>query len=519
MRKTLNWALTAALTVAVVSGCSNQTGGAVTPSKDVAAPAEKTTTAPLKENTFTFLDYSNASWPYNKDWPVWKYIKEKTGVTLNVSFPPDALLDNALNLTVASGNMPDLLYTQSKKTADKFGQQGALVNILDHINEMPNLKKWMVQFPADTQNAISADGKMYVFPNHGIGETNRMNWMYREDVFKKNGLKTPANWDELYTVLKTLKQAYPDSYPMAWRQGLLYLRNFAPAFSTGSDDSANDVYFDSDKKEWRYGPIEDNFKKMITYLNKFYKEGLIPPDFLTIDTKQWQDLMSTDRSFVTADYISRVDFYNLPMRKQNPSYNLLFMPTPAGWPGGPQKNAYTQFLENGLMVTSTSKNIKDIMHFMDFFYTKEGLDLVSWGKQGETYSEENGKKKFIGNYADVSDMRKKTGLSTDGTYTWFDYDAHLSLSSPELQDAYKQAVNYDSQQQPRPALTQQELEVISTTGQTLLKTRDQALAKFITGQRDLNEWNSYVDELKKIGVDKVVNVYKAAYDRSQVAKK
>jgi putative aldouronate transport system substrate-binding protein len=520
MKKKAVWPLTMVIATTALAGCSSSTGSntaQTSPAGSANPPAQAASTAP-KEQTFTFLDYSNASWPYSADWSVWKYLKEKTGVTLNIQVPPGntpAQLDNTLNLTVASGNMPDMMYTQNKKTADKFGQQGALVNILDYLNEMPNLKKWMAQFPIDTQNAKSADGKMYVFPNSGIGETNRMNWMYREDVFKKNGLTVPATWDELYMDLKKLKQAYPDSYPFAWRNGLQYLRNFAPAFGTGSDDTANDVYYDLDKKEWRYGPIEDNYKTMISYLNKFYKEGLIPPDFLTIDTKQWQDLMSTNRAFVTNDYISRVDFYNLPMRKQTPEYNLLFMPTPAGAAGGPQRNAYTQFLENGIMVTSTSKKIKDIMHFMDFYYSEEGKTMVSWGKLGETYKDNNGKKQFSGGYADVSDMRKKTGLSTDGTYTWFDYDSHLSLSSPELQDAYKQAPKYDSQQQPRPAMTQQELEIISTTGQTLQKSRDQNLAKFITGQRNLGEWSSYVDELKKIGVDKIVNAYKTAYDRSQ----
>lgn len=518
MKKMKMWVLAASLT-AMLAGCANQSGSNEPSSGNAAAPGNDNAAAAPKEQTFTFLDYSNASWPYNKDWPVWKYIKEHTGVTLDVQVPPDAQLDNALNLTVASGDMPDMLYTQNKQTADKFGQQGALVNILDYLDEMPNLKNWMEQFPIDSQNAMSADGKMYIFPNNGIGETNRMNWMYRADIFEANGLTAPANWDELHAALKKLKEAYPDSFPMAWRQGLQYLRNFAPAFGTNSNDGTNDVYFDFDKKEWRYGPIEDNFKTMITYLNTFYKEGLIPPDFLTIDTKQWQDLMSTDRAFVTADYISRVDFFNLPMRKQNPQYNLLFMPTPAGWPDGPQKNAYTQFLENGIMVTTTSKKIKEIMHYMDFFYSEEGKTLVSWGKAGETYKDDNGKKQFTGGYMDVSDMRKKTGLSTDGTYTWFDYDAHLSLSSPELQDAYEQAPKYDSEQQPRPAMTQEELEMISTVGQTLQKTRDQNLAKFITGQRNLSEWDSYVEELKEIGVDKVVSVYQTAYDRSLSAQK
>ncbi|MBW7461014.1 ABC transporter substrate-binding protein, partial [Paenibacillus sepulcri] len=67
--------------------------------------------------------------------------------------------------------------------------------------------------------------------------------------------------------------------------------------------------------------------------------------------------------------------------------------------------------------------------------------------------------------------------------------------------------------------TQEELETISTVGQTLQKTRDQNLAKFITGQRNLSEWDSYVEELKEIGVDKIVSVYQTAYDRSLSAQK
>jgi putative aldouronate transport system substrate-binding protein len=519
MKKTIPWLLSGTLVLTALAGCTAQNSSPAGTSTTASPTGQAGAPKPL---TFTFLDYSHPSWPMNKEWPVWKYIKEKTGVTLDIQVPPGSAedqLDNTLNLTVASGNMPNMMYTHNKKTADKFGQQGALVNVLDYVNEMPNFKKWMEKYPTETQNALASDGKMYMLPNQGIGETNRMNWMYREDIFKKNEIASPSTWDELYSALKKLKQVYPDSYPMSFRNGLSYLRNLAPGFGTSGDNSADNVYYDFDKKEWRYGPTEDSFKTMIAFLNKFYKEGLIPPDFLTVDTKQWQDLMSTNRSFVTVDYISRVDFFNLPMRKQEPGFNLLYMPAPAGWAGGPQKNAYTQFVEAGFMVTSTSKQIKDIMHYLDFFYSEVGKDFASWGIEGVTYKNDNGKKQLIGGYADVSDFRKKTGFSTDGTYIWLDYDVHLSLSSPELQDAYKIAPKYDSLQQPRPAFTQQELEVISTTGQTLQKTRDQNLAKFITGERDLAEWSKYVDEMKKIGVDKIVGIYKAGYDRTLQTKK
>ncbi|MCC3376758.1 extracellular solute-binding protein [Cohnella sp. REN36] len=507
---------------AILAGCSSSKDNGNSPQNSAGASGNSATSSsgaspaqnqPLK--TLTFLDYNNPSWPYSADWPIWKYLQEKTGVKLDIQVPPGTLED-ATSLAVASGSMPDMIWTQEKARADKYGQQGALANILDYVDEMPNFKKWMAQFPEAVQAALAADGKMYVFPNEGMGETNRMLWMYRQDIFEKNGLKQPETWDELYATLKKLKELYPKSYPLTFRSGLRYLQNFGASFNTvGSVSSTQvSVYFDQDKKEFVYGATEDNFKKMVTYLNKFYKEGLIPPDFLTVDTKIWQDIMSTDRAFVTLDYIGRIDFYNSALRKNNPNFTLSFMKPPAGWEGGPQKNAYTQITEEGVMVSSQSKNIHDIMKYMDFFYTDEGKSLTSWGKEGETFKVEDGKNKFIGDFTDVSDLRKKTGISTDGVFVWFDYDSHISLASPELKVAYEEAAKYDSQPQPKPAFNQQEQEIISTKGDALIKNRDENISKFILGSRSLGEWDKYVQEQKKLGVDELLDVYKKAYERT-----
>ncbi|MFC5448547.1 extracellular solute-binding protein [Paenibacillus aestuarii] len=514
MKKTMTVLSVGIMSLALIVGCTKAPDNASGSKDDSAAGNSAATSdqaaAPMKEKTFKFLNNSHPSWPYNKDWLVWKLLKEKTGVNLDVEVPSGELSD-AFNLAIASGNPPELLTSPDKQTADKYGQEGALVNYLDYVKkDMPNYDKWMKEHPTETQNVMSADGKMYIVPNSGIGETNRMHWMFRKDIFKKNNLQEPKNWDELYDVLKKLKAQYPDSYPFAFRDGLLYLRNLAPAFGTQYD-----FYYDFDKKDWHYGPIEDNYKTMIAYMAKFLKEGLIPPDFLSIDTKQWQDLMSTNKTFMTVDYIGRIDFYNKPLRKDNPDFDLEFMPPPAGGPNGKQLNEFTQYEEMNFVVSSKSKQIDDIMKFIDFFFSEEGKTLVSWGKEGVTYKVENGKKSFIENYTDVSDMRKKTGLSTDGAYIWFDYDAHISLASPEAKYAYHEAPKYDDKEQPRPAFTEDEMEVIKTTGQEIAKYRDENIAKFILGNRSLDEWNQYVDGLKKLGLDKVLAIYKAAYERMQ----
>jgi len=419
-----------------------------------------------------------------------------------------------LNLAVASKAMPDLMYMPNREESNKFGQQGALIDILEYIGDMPNLKSWIEKYPDEARPALSADGKMYMFPNQGFGETNRVIWMYRKDVFDKEGLKIPSTFDELYETLKTLKAKYPDSYPLTIRYG--ENQDEVLADMTANFETGDNGYYDFDKKEWRFGPTEDNYKAMVGAWKKFYDDGLIPPDFLSLQTKQWQDMLSTGKSFITIDYISRIDFFNNAMQKENPEFNVQFMAPPAGIPGGKQQNPYLHYLQSGLTVASTSKHIKDIMKYMDFFYSEEGRTLVSWGKEGETYEKDGDTLEFKPNYTDIIELRKATGLKTSGTYTWIDFDSDLSLSSDNLKYAFKEATKYDpSSMQPQPALTEEETELVALSGQAIIKHRDENFAKFVTGSRSLNEWDQYVNEANKLGVDKLLATYRDAYERAQ----
>ncbi|WP_409344461.1 extracellular solute-binding protein [Paenibacillus sp. MBLB4367] len=493
----------AALLMGLIAGCG---GGKQNEGEQASPNPDKGGTVTKK--TFTMLTDSHPSYPYSKDWPVWKLLEDKTGATFNVQ-TPSGKLEDTINLTIASGEMPDLMFMYGKTQANKFGQQGALVNILDYKEDMPNFKKWMEKYPDITKAQIAADGKMYMFPNEGFGEANRMIWMYREDVFKKHDLKAPTTFDELYTVLKKLKELYPKSYPFSFRIGnnLLLLKALSAQFQTneGFYQVGGDV---------KYGPTEPNYKTMLEYLNKFYKEGLIPPDWLTVDAKKWQDMMSAEQSFVTIDYIGRIDFFNNALRKDRPDFNLAFMVPPVGKQGGKPQNAYMHVVDSGLTVSSKSKKIKDIMRTVDFMYSEEGRTISSWGKEGDTYIVENGSKKIKPDFKDATDFRKQTGLATNGTYTWIDYDAYLSMASKELQNAYVEARKFDAPYRSLPDFNQKDLETVSTTGAAVDKYRDENVIKFIIGEQSLDNWSNYVSGLSNLGLPKLSELYKAAYDRT-----
>ncbi len=465
-----------------------------------------------EKKTLTMLVGAQANWSYAKDKPIWKAISENTNYIIDGQVPPGDNYKEAVNLTIASGNMPDMLYMSDFPTANKYGQQGALVNILDHLDIMPNFKKWLAAYPELKERYLADGGKMFMFPNQGFGETNRITWLYRDDVFKKHNLKAPTNYDELYEVLKALKQQYPDSYPLVTRFAFGTLTRMAPNFETG-----NGPYYDFDKKEWRYGPTEDNFKKMVVYMNKFYKEGLIPPDWLSVNTKKFEDFISNNKTFVLLDYMV-MDTYNTPLRKENPQFDLQFMAPPSGFAGAKKQNPNENVVDSGMTVASTSKNVKDVMKYMDFFYTEAGREMSSWGIEGVTYKVKDGKKKFLDQFKTVSELREKPGLLNLGTYTWIDYNAMLSISSQATRDAYKEATKYDPKLQPKPPFTDKEQDILNTIGQSITKHREETITKFILGDKNMNEWDAYVSEVKKLGVDQLLEAHKSAYDRVLKAK-
>ena len=58
---------------------------------------------------------------------------------------------------------------------------------------------------------------------------------------------------------------------------------------------------------------------------------------------------------------------------------------------------------------------------------------------------------------------------------------------------------------------QKELQVMLTDINTYV---DQMEAKFISGQTSLDKWDEYINELKIMNVDRMIEIYQGAYDRN-----
>lgn len=293
----------------------------------------------------------------------------------------------------------------------------------------------------------------------------------------------------------------------------------APSWGTDYIDESENRYFRLDEKtnEWVFGPTEDSFKELLQFYNKLYTEKLLIPNFLTIDTKGWQDVMSNNDSFVTVDYLSRIDFFNVPMRAVNPEFTLAFMPPPAFGTNGINKFSYSAKGILGFAVSSQSKQLDKVLKYIDWMYRDDSVQLLSWGREGDTYKVENGEKKWI-DYTVAADMKKGTGFETYGFYQRYDFSGEMSTFSNEVKEAVTEARKYDLPQPPVLAFTDEENSVKQSVGSTISTYVAEQTSKFILGERSFDTWEDYVKEVQNLGLDQLKQIQEQSYARVEELK-
>ncbi len=466
---------------------------------------------------------SHASWPYDENWKVWEYIKEAVGGTVNVNAVPASDFGTKFAVVMATPeSLPDVFAFMGRPgTFSDYCEQGAFLAFDDYEEFLPDYNKFWNSVPESEQwmkNMNKAvDGKIYFTPVYGMERSKNVRaWLYRKDIFDKHGLKTPETIDELYEVCKKLKELYPESYPFCMRSGII---NLTVIGSTWKPNFSYSVYYDYDNEKWCYGTAEsDIMLDLVTFFKKMYDEKLIPQDYFTIDTSTWQELVTTDRGFIMPEYQIRMDFFNNLARPHNPEFNLTAMKPPHADNGiGVPMFNKQNWDPTGMAVANTgdAASIANAWRYINWFYSDEGSEIASWGKEGETYEVRDGKKKFIFPEGE-NNAQVLYGFQTIGSYLRIDPAAADACMSEEqaattdfvLEYTYPKLdpqvfINFSSAEKA-------ELADYSTTLETMVTENIQ---KFIIGQRPMSEWDEFQKELSELPIEEILAIYDNAYNK------
>lgn len=361
---------------------------------------------------------------------------------------------------------------------------------------------------------------------------------YRYDVFEANNIKIPETLDEFYGAAKKLKELYPDKYPVATKWNSL-----RSLFS--ANHIRDEIFWDGEK--YVYGVLDEGYKDALQFANKLYAEKLLDPEY-TIDTDDTlkrkalngDNLMWLTQWFTTpAEYTRTADdgkIFAVSLYPDNPKYGKAWQEV---------VNGNTPDLGWGVYgVSSKVKNPEELIKFIDYQYSDEMIQLITWGIEGTTYTiGEDGVPTFVDSLKTakdpwlegdkygmrasrnhnpglqmVSDARAFVDFAaTDYTVFNGKYEevpiekAEFLTSLPMPENDY--VPSWLSE--PSIQLTGSESQRVSEIMNPIKTFVTEEQAKFVAGKNSFDNWQAFIDKVKKMGnIDEALKIYNDAAQRA-----
>lgn len=487
-------------------------------------------TTPL---SFTTLLNDNPAYPEKSSWLFWTELAKRTNVTLKPTVVPLSDYENKRSVIIGAGHAPFLLPKTYTGQEVPFVASGAILAVSDYVDLLPNYKdkiaKWNLQGDVDT--LVQDDGKYYVLP--GLHQEVWVDYSFaiRTDILDQLGLQIPKTLDDLHNVLKAMKAAHPDSYPMSdrWSQptpGGALLQTIGQAYGAGYGGGwgYQNATFDASAGKFVLTGAMDQYKAMIEYVHTLVQEKLLDPESFTQTDDQAEAKFTSGKSFVISTNAQElVNTYRPGLAKSVPDAKIVKIPVPIG-PAGEVKVGLR--LENGLMISSKARDSEHfvaLMQFVDWlFYSDEGQVFAKWGVEGVTYTRD-----AAGNFKLTKDVNY-VGLNPSGTKKLnvdfgfsngnFAYGGSTQLLESTFSEEEKQfqAVMNARKSLPVPPphpLNADEQEQFALWEAPLKDYVTQQTLKFILGERPLSQWEQFKSELKGKNGDQYLNLVNSAYDR------
>jgi len=502
-RKGVMTTLAALLVALPLSACSQSSKE---PSSEQAGP------------TSLSMMYSDSSaYPFNKEWALFKELQAKGNVAIDVQAVPSPDYKNKLKIVLSSGTIPDLVTEVTQEIVLEFAQNGVLLPLSDYMDKLPNLEKKIKEYEIEDEldNWRTKDGKLYVAPVMNEAALYNTAPVIRVDLLKKYNLNVPETMDDLYNVLKVLKENDPSSYPMANLVRAETIRNLSGA-AWGIDPSYNGFVYDEAKQSYTYLYTSENYRQYVTFLNKLVSEKLADPELFTSSLDSWKQKLVTGKSVFTYTWISELAQLNADGKKNvSPDFELAPIPPIAG-PGG-KLAASTQRIPHGIVIPASAANkpyFNDLLAFVDYLYSDEGNNIVTWGQENDSYTVVDGKKQFTDKITGATSIQRAlwdSGASNQNytmlyTYDWFTKVLDNPLVTSLTEEA--RANNWFPAIVKVPKLTTDEKEEENMLLTTLKDSYAKAHDGFVFGRLASDaDWDNYVKDMENKGVKKLIELY------------
>jgi len=473
-----------------------------------------------------------------------KYIEENCNVNLEFKLLPAGEAASKLQVMVTSGEtLPDVIcYGIGYTTLDAYAKAGAIIPLDDLYEEYSVNFKAQVEAHPELQlleQVTAPDGHIYAIPRYFVELNNiykyRM-WVCHEWL-DNLGLEMPTTIDEFYEMLVAFKEEDAngngdphDEIPLSgansgtWLPTTFIMNSFVYA------NLASDYRYVQDGQV-TVSYIQDGWKEGLKFLNKLAVEGLLDTNCFTQTSTQLKAQTYNDGD---TRIVGAYTVQNLAQSEPAKSYTGAM---PFEGPEGVQYAVYDPTTASrAWMITKDCANPELAFRVGDFCFTEDAFLRDRVGEEGVSW--------VAASEEDVSifpDLYDATFVWLDNEFMWANSQNSIwrqqaplfalnGLNARAAGDtlSYGSKTNYETIQKLASygpdmdmvlgfvAFTDEESKAINDIAATLKSFAQEYMVLFITGELDIDaEWDNYIAELYNIGLQEYLDIYQAAYERTQ----
>lgn len=486
------------------------------------------------------------------DNPVLKEMAENAGISITWETMSDSLSEQ-VNIRIAGNDLPDAFNAVGFSNYDltNYGQDGTFIDLTPYITEeyMPNLTKILDEHP-DIRAAITMDdGCIYGLPageqmgTAGVGKAEDYNIytipqysMINKTWLDELGLEVPTTLDELHDVLVAFQendmatmygndagQTIPLSFGIdqwCWGQNIYYA---GFGFTNWTNDVCADLLLQPDGTV-NFVSDDDNYRAALEYFHDWFTEGLIDQEVFSQDDTQYMAKCGQGRVGVAT-------WWYIEELMGDHADDYVFLPVLDG-PDGTHNVTVRDgggINSGSLSITSACESPINLLKFYDQWYIPENTMQLQYGPIGTYFTgqDENGLWQSVTDEEAQAQFGKSAGelkseMEVAGPKLILsDYYANVFEMEPRAQerltDLYDYWMQYVDDTTTYPidcVFTSDELDTIDRYRVDFENfVAEQEAAWLRDGGITDETWAAYKDNLNSYGMDKLLEVYQAAYDR------
>jgi len=449
-------------------------------------------------------------------------LETRTGIKVKYLHPVAGSTSEALNLMVASNDLPDILeyaWDGYPGGPSKALDEEVIIPLDEYKEYAPAYFAFLKEHPEYDRAAQTDNKEHYSFASIQDGDNLLMvsGPAVRMDWLEELGLDVPKSIDDWTNMLTAFKEKKGASAPMSFNYAnICYFFNMF--------ESSFEPYVDGDVV--KYGAIEPSFKEALITIRSWAEKGLLDKNLISVDTKLIDNQILNDKTGATiTSGGGGIGQYMKIGTQSNPKFNLTGVPyptrsgEPSTWlPVGNNVNGY------GAAITTQAKNPALAAKFLDYPYTEEGDMLVNFGIEGLSYEMVDGYPKYtdlIMNNPDGLTVSQALGLymkaGNGGAFVLDSRYIEQYYSLPQQQAALenwtKDVTESKKRDMPTITTTTEENSEYARLMNEVTKYRDQMIVRFINGIEPIENFDKYVNTIKQLGVDRAMEIQTAALKR------